>query len=359
MNEKKDFLQDCPNYPYIPTILGKRRRIIAIGDLHGDYDLAIRTLKLASVITVAGNGQVNWKGGDTIIVQTGDKVDGCRPMGNNSEGNGKNKEEDHECGETADDDIKILNLFYELNLKAMKDNGAVYSLLGNHELMNVQGDLKYVSKKSLLEFATYKDNKIHYKDSFSKLSPIDRGIVARKYAFKPGNQYASFLGCANIGIIIIGSFLFAHAGLVPEFINIYGIKSRNDIIKFNSDIRKWLLGNEDENIKKKINHKESPFWSRLLGAVPNDIPITDERCLPVSKIMKTFKIGHLVIGHTPQFQGISSTCDNAILKIDIGASKAFKKLENYIDNDNKRPNISSAQALEILDDGKVINILKE
>ena len=48
--DKKSFEEDCPKYNYFPTILPQRKRIIAIGDLHGDYKLTLDCLKLAKVI---------------------------------------------------------------------------------------------------------------------------------------------------------------------------------------------------------------------------------------------------------------------------------------------------------------------
>ncbi|ARF10601.1 metallophosphatase/phosphoesterase [Hokovirus HKV1] len=344
--EENEFKNDCPNYSYIPTIVEKKRRIIAIGDLHGDYDLTIKILLLSKVI----DNNLNWIGKDTVIVQTGDKVDGYRPINHNDNNNNG----------TADEDIKLLNLFYNLNLKAEKHGGAVYSLLGNHEIMNVLGDFRYVSKKSLLEFAEYEDDKIIFKDKFAKLSPIDRGIVARKYAFQPGNKYATFLGCANAGCIIIGSFLFVHAGIVPEFLDEFKIKNKYDLIEFNAKIRKWLLGkqggpkgkSEENYTKNMVSNNNSPFWSRILGFIPNNINNNDQACNPLNKVLDTLKIGHMVVGHTPQMNGIMGTCLNekkpTLYKIDIGASKAFNKFRNKN---------SIIQVLEILNDGEQINIL--
>ena len=55
------------------------KNIIAIGDLHGDFEFTIETLKLAKVIR-EGNKEncylgYCWDFGDNILVQTGDIVD--------------------------------------------------------------------------------------------------------------------------------------------------------------------------------------------------------------------------------------------------------------------------------------------
>ncbi|ARF09877.1 hypothetical protein Indivirus_4_49, partial [Indivirus ILV1] len=56
-------------------ILPKQERIIAIGDLHGDYNLTLEVLKLANVI----DHNNKWIGGNTYVVQIGDQLDNCRP----------------------------------------------------------------------------------------------------------------------------------------------------------------------------------------------------------------------------------------------------------------------------------------
>ena len=53
-------------------IFPKCKRIIAIGDIHGDYNAMIVALKKAKVI----NSKNKWCGKDTIVVQLGDQVDG-------------------------------------------------------------------------------------------------------------------------------------------------------------------------------------------------------------------------------------------------------------------------------------------
>jgi len=352
-DDLNNFYKYCPNHTYIPTILPPQKRIIVIGDLHGDLDLTLRCLRLAQVI----DNNLNWIGNNTVVVQTGDKIDGCRPMQNvNNCRMDLNSYEDY----NADDDIKILELFYNLHKKAVKAGGAVYSLLGNHELMNVEGNLKYVSKKALEEFADYDDGIINFKEKFAYLSKVDRGIVARKYAFKPGNKWATFLACTNIGCIIIGSFLFVHAGIVPEFINELGIKTNKDLVKINYLVRLWLLNLiEKEKINKIISDK-GLFWDRILASMPNDTTNKHDVCKKyLDPVLKLFNVGNMVIGHTPQFlKNINSSCSGKLWKIDVGASKAFKNYDNYVVNNGlNKHNLRDAQVLEILDD-KIIRVLR-
>ena len=59
-------------------------KIVAIGDLHGDYMATIKSLKLAGVIPMSTSyceepESIPWIGYDTHIVQVGDQIDRCRP----------------------------------------------------------------------------------------------------------------------------------------------------------------------------------------------------------------------------------------------------------------------------------------
>ncbi len=196
-----------------------------MGDIHGDFNVTIETLKLAKVI----NDDYEWiaEPKDTVVVQIGDQIDRCRPFLNDCL---------HE-DTTIDDensDVKILKFFTELHSKALKHGGAVYSLLGNHEIMNVQGKLKYVSKKGI-------DGFTEYKDSNNEKITFENGMEGRKYAFEPGNELAKFMACTRQTAIIIGSFLFVHAAIIPKLLKKYKIKNKNNLSKINKLIRLWLL----------------------------------------------------------------------------------------------------------------------
>src|ERR1700747_1557373 len=120
---EKEFNHDCPNFDFMPTIIKKVKRIIVIGDIHGDFDLVIRSFKLAKLI----NDKNDWiaEPKDTIVVQVGDQIDSCRPYPDHYECQTTHYDND------KSDDVKILEFFYELNKKAKHHGGAVYSLLGN------------------------------------------------------------------------------------------------------------------------------------------------------------------------------------------------------------------------------------
>lgn len=343
----KSFNQECPNYIYLPPILPPTRRIIVIGDLHGDFDLTIRLLKLANLI----DSNLDWIGNDTILVQTGDQIDRCRPIDNIP----CNKPEATVNDEAAD--IKILKLFTKLNEQAIKYGGKVYSLLGNHEIMNVLGNLSYVSYKGLKEFENYIDPN-NPKKKFRS------GEVARRYAFSPGKEYGRYLGCTRLTAIIIGSFLFVHAGIIPKFAKKLKMTGRNDLVKINQIVRRWLLGliNKDYIDQIVKSYKYSLFWNRILGSIPPNVSNFDPLCVKyLDETLKLFKVKKMIIGHTPQYfinkEGINKTCGDKLWRVDIGGSAAFNKFDKEWINKGSITELRKVQVLEILDDS-IIRIIK-
>jgi hypothetical protein len=270
-----EFNKYCKKYTYTPFILPAVEKIVVFGDIHGDYKLAVNLLIISGVAEITKTlddpknkidisdikenvseiqsskiYKMKWIGDKTHIVQVGDQVDRCRVYGNLECSNPKTTLDDEDA------DIKIMELFTDLHEQAVKVGGAVISLLGNHEINNAMGIMTYVSAKGLDGFKNYKD-------------PNDSNIVfnsgydARIHSFKPGNEYAMFMGCTRLPAVIIGSNLFAHAGIVNELIKINDEKaemSRNLKIK------------KDKKDKKKKS--KSKYNNDILDGGQTDI--TDE-----------------------------------------------------------------------------------
>jgi hypothetical protein len=344
--DKKIFDKYCKKFKYYPPIIPAQKRIIVLGDLHGDFSLTIKLLKLAKVI----DHNNNWIGGNTYVVQVGDQLDSCRPMGSDC------NENIHDNSEEAED-VKILKFMNQLNDQANEANGAVISLMGNHEIMNAMGNMDYVSKKDIDKFKNYGD----------KLDPkikFNTAKEARIHAFKPGNELGKLLGCSRVPALIIGSFIFVHAGIIDQFIDILNIKSRDDLIKITYIIRKWLLGIIDSNNVINIinSSRYSLFWDRILGAIPPNMSNTHPDCVNhLNKVLELFKVDKMIIGHTPQCfankEGINKTCGDKLWRVDVAGSFGFNKFDTKFTSNGTINELRKAQVLEILDDS-TINILK-
>lgn len=107
-----------------------RRRIVAVGDLHGDMPNAQKVLHMAGVV----DGKGHWSGGIDFFVQTGDIIDRYAHTRHNQVTLTTNGS----CSR-GDDTIKIYNWMDRLRDEAKEQGGHVMSHLGNHEWMNVIG----------------------------------------------------------------------------------------------------------------------------------------------------------------------------------------------------------------------------
>jgi hypothetical protein len=345
-NFKKVWKEMCTKYDIEsqPHILPPVKRIIVIGDIHGDWEMTQKLLKVPKLIDSKGN----WIGGDTIVVQVGDQIDRCRYSGIPC--NDKNATKNDEGN-----DWKILQYFTELHKQAQKVGGAVYSLIGNHELMNVTGDFRYISYEGLNEFKDYKK---------PDGTGFKSGKEARAWAFSLGNPISEFLACTRQVALIIGSNLFVHAGILPEIAKKYSVKSLNELMSL------YLLDKLDKNkFKDFINPYSSPLWTRDYGKIGldkfnNQNSKNKDKCQKLLNPLKEiYQVDKIFVGHTPLLEhGIGSVCDGNVWLTDFGSSKAFDKFDQSLSESSSeyrnRSSTRKAQVLEILDDGKIINILK-
>ena len=333
--EDKNTKTNC----YLPPA----KKVVAIGDIHGDLTSAIKSLKLAGVISknISNNPKnfddIEWIGGDTIVVQIGDQIDRVRPS---NLVNNLCPDDDEELCQDEGSDLKIISLFTSLNDKAKKKGGAVISIIGNHELMNILGDFRYVSPREFKEFGSYFNAK-----KTQKKNKFPYGYKQRKEAFKPGGILSKKLANNYYSIFQVGSWVFVHGGISPELANSYTI---NDV---NKHVKNWLLGNTDSDTKNAIEilyHNDddtfSPFWCRLYSDLDEWNSSKEKQFHKAIKYLnfknntsKTTPIKGMIMGHTPQFnfnKGINSSCNKKLWRIDIGSSKAFGPLDK--DNNKHR-----------------------
>ena len=138
-------------------------------------------------------------------------------------------------------DLKIIWLFEKLHSQALKEGGALISILGNHELMNVEGDFRYVSPREFKEFGAF------FKEKIIKNNNFPYGYETRKRVFSPGGAIAKKLGNSRYSIVQVGSWLFVHGGISPKLANEYTIDNINSIVS------EWLTGKTDNDTMKHID----------------------------------------------------------------------------------------------------------
>jgi len=256
------------------------RRIVIIGDVHGDIRRFKNILINASII----NTNLEWIADpfDTIVVQLGDQIDSLN----------RNTTEQWEVLT----DYEMIYFTEHLNDIAKTKGGAVISLIGNHELMNILGDFSYVSASSKTE------NRLNM--------------------FKPKGSLALLLAKRPV-IIKIRDLLFCHAKFNKYHYDL--LKKYNKDINYLNYIWKNFLENNVLNYEDKelfdeiIIGNNGILWNRHV----NDKEKTSE-------LYRLMKLSYMFLGHTA-YEKIN-IIDNQIFYCDTGISRAFgKKKYQYVD----------------------------
>lgn len=269
-------------------------RIVAFGDVHGDLEVTRDALRLAG----ATDENDRWIGGKLVVVQTGDQLD------------------------RGDEEQAILDLFERLRIESRAAGGAFHALLGNHELMNPRGDLRYVTQGGFADF----EDAVDYDPADSLLAAFEPYQRARMAALMPGGPYAMLLAQRQV-ILQLGENVFVHGGVLPDHVE-YGIDS------INSDAQAWLRGEGERTVV--LQGSDSPQWTRLYSREPDSIA-----CATLEVALTALGASRMIVGHTIQDDGIASACDGRAWRVDVGMAA-------YYDG--------SAQVLEIVGDS--IRVLK-
>jgi hypothetical protein len=232
-------------------------RIVAIGDLHGDLAATRRALRLAGAIS----GDDHWTGGAMTVVQTGDTID------------------------RGDEDREVLDLLERLRAEAPRAGGAFIALSGNHEVMNVAADLRYVTPRSAAAFD-----------------------VGRAQAFAPGAEYAQRLAHWPV-VHQIGETVFVHGGVLAHHVR-YGIA------KLNQETAAWMRGQSP--VPALLTQEDAPIWTRVYSA-----PGQPAACVELGQVLNMLGAKRMVVGHSVQPGGINAACDGRVWRIDTGLSRYY------------------------------------
>ena len=258
-----------------PFRLSQPGRLIAIGDLHGDVDAARAALRLGGAI----DDSDRWIGENLSVVQTGDQLD------------------------RGDREREIVDLFTRLGPAASARGGRVVALNGNHEIMNVQGDFRYVTPGGLTAF-----------EGVRPPSPLASGAppsyAERAAAFLPGGAYALELAERDV-VAVVGDSVFVHGGLLPAHLR-YGID------RINREAREWMKGGV-RAAPDAVGGEAAPIWVRDYSLDP----VAESACQALGEVLSALGAKRMVVGHTVQRSGISSACNDRVYRIDVGLSRYY------------------------------------
>ncbi|KAJ4977091.1 hypothetical protein NE237_002197 [Protea cynaroides] len=303
-NTPKENPSWTPTSPLFQTRYPSPDRLIAIGDLHGDLHKFKESLSLARLT----DGNDHWIGGNTTVVQVGDVLD------------------------RGGDELKILYFLEKLKREASRSGGSIITMNGNHEIMNIDGDFRYVTEAGLDEFKVWSDwfrigNSMKSlcdglekpKDLFEGIPSVFPGIKeefhegfrARIAALRPKGPISRRFLSNNLTVLIIGESVFVHGGILQKHV-IYGLE------RINEEVRNWINGLTRRLSPDFVRGRHSIVWLRSFS----EELAKECDCSTLEHVLATIPgAKRMIMGHTIQEKGINGVCENRAIRIDVGMSK--------------------------------------
>ena len=241
-------------------------KIFAISDIHGEYESLVDILINAGVI----DDDLKWSWGEGHLVFDGDIFD------------------------RGDKVTECLWLIYRLEQEAMQAGGAVHYILGNHELMILRGDNRYVNEK--------------YLDGI-----VRRTRIKHEDIYGPDMELGRWLRSKNT-VEKINDLLFVHGGLSPYISEKdYSLQDINNMVRRSFDLRSSRLAFDSE--AQLLSKGKGPFWYRgYFYEMEDDYPQIAGPEL--DSILHKYSADAIVVGHT-EVDSVSAFYDNRIYGIDV------------------------------------------
>jgi metallophosphoesterase len=240
-------------------------KLIAISDIEGEFE-AFKQFLIANGVM---NAKYQWKYGKGHLVTVGDFFDRGLWV------------------------TQTLWLIYHLEQQAEKAGGKVHFILGNHDLMNMNNDFRYVRKKYFQNASLLQDEYLHF--------------------YKPNTELGRWLATKNI-VEKIGDYVFVHAGISIEIANL-GLT----VQELNDKARDYYFDNlkarkcKDSLYSILYQFGISPMWYRGWGKQTIDITEAET-------ILERWQVGKFVIGHTLHSE-VTYLMNKRVIDLDVAHAK--------------------------------------
>ena len=304
-------------------------RVVAFGDVHGAYDELVSLLQSVGVV----DASLKWVGGSTHLVSLGDLLD------------------------RGPDSRRVMDLLMRLEGQASASGGRVHVVLGNHEAMNLLGDLRYLTREDYAAFAS--DETPDERAAGLAALPVAEGetadepvgYFAYRAAFERDGKYGAWL-LDKPAIVVIDDTAFLHGGL-PTDIGEMTLAEVNGAVAAR-------LGTALETYESLVKHGLGPPYADLaelaeqyvdvgapqaggeqfVAAVRDPIlseggplwyrgtalchPLIEEPVL--AKGLAALGVSRVVVGHTPTpTRRAMLTNDGRVVRLDTGMLAAYYK----------------------------------
>jgi len=252
------------------------------GDVHGEFDRVVGLLRNARLI----DEELEWAGGDSHLVFLGDIFD------------------------RGDDVTRVLWFLYRLEREAAQAGGAVHVVLGNHEVMVMSDDDRYVGFK---ETAIAQAHGVKY----AKLFDPHDSVLGRWLAHKPG-------------LVRMEDLLLAHGGVSPEYRD-YTLQGYQDSLRTFIDEELFKRWGDQEYLDSYGEDPEpDEFIADSLGVLRRwnfffegssvlwfrDLVQSDTLGVFLDEVLEHFDTKVHVVGHTP-VKTIREMYDGKLIATDL------------------------------------------
>ncbi|MBU8934829.1 MAG: metallophosphoesterase [candidate division Zixibacteria bacterium] len=254
------------DYNIQPAVFTGVSKLFAISDIHGDYEHMVNILQNGGVI----DDDLRWKWGDGHLVVNGDIFD------------------------RGDMVTECLWLTYHLEQEAIEHGGMVHTLLGNHEMMVLRGDDRYIHEKYLKGIA--RKSRIKHMDLYGPDMALGQWLRSKQV------------------VIRINDILFVHAGISPMVIDSgLTLDDLNRTVRSGIDMLSSRLAFTEQ--VKFLLSSLGPLWYRGYHyEMENRYP--QATADDVDRILAHFDAATVVVGHT-EVDSLIGLYDNRVIAIDI------------------------------------------
>jgi hypothetical protein len=249
-----------------PHIYEDVPKIFAVSDIHGEYEALVDLLVNAGIV----DENLHWSWGAGHLVVDGDVFD------------------------RGDLVTECLWLIYRLEREAIQAGGRVHFVLGNHEIMAMQGDLRYVNEK--YTGGVERRSRVQYQDLFGPDMELGRWLRTKHTAVK------------------LNGIIFVHGGIGPHV-----VEAELSLEEINVRAREWIDLRSYEivfgEMQSFIYRSAGPFWYRGYH-YPMEGWYTYATPDEVQAILTYYGAHAVVVGHTGVEQ-VESLYDGRVFGIDI------------------------------------------
>jgi hypothetical protein len=252
------------------VVFRNAERVVSIGDIHGDIRGLSRMLEQAGII----DSEQRWAAGRAHFVNTGDFLD--RGAGSR----------------------QVMDLFMRLEQEAAAAGGAVHVVIGNHEVMNILGDLRDVSPYEYLAYAPDESAEErarrfeeYRRSRGSRASDVEKefnerfppGYFAHRALVGPDGPYGKWLLGKPV-LVVVNDTAYMHGGLSRSVANLDAVALNQ---RFHRSLRTYI--DSWQGLERRgVFSWDTPYGSRRKRVMEYQAANTTSRVGGVAELAARF-----------------------------------------------------------------------